>query len=609
MSGSRPRLGSITIERFDRLEFVLLVRWLLWGLFSSWSSSILVKLGDNWLNLALKILLLLLKFFSGCISVGSEPRDGLIDGFLNGLLVILIKLSSEFFLVSDLVLEGIGVGFKLVTGLGLLLDQFVILSELLGVIDHALNVFGAESVLVVGDGDLVLVSGSLILGGNVEDSVDVDFKGDFDLWNSTWCWWESDESLVTHLDGDGWLVVSGGREDLGLLGWDDSVTADKLGHDSSDGLNTHGKWVDIKKNNLSGVFLSRDNSSLDGGSVGNGLIRVDSAGWFLSVKELLDELLDLWNSGGSSDKNNLVDIILLEVRVFKNLLHWLESSTEEIHVELLELGTGEGLREVFSVEEGLDLNLGLMLGGESSLCLLDLTTELLNGTLVLAEILSRLLLVKLDEVLHDTLIEIFSSQVGISVGGQHLEDSVVDGDSGGGWLVDDTNNVQSSDGSGVLGSLTLGIIENHSGDFFWGELLVVRSDFNFDGWLVALVKNLEWPMFDIGLDGLVVVISSDEAFGIKDGVLWVDGELVLGGISDQTLSLLSGEGNVGWGDTLTLVVGNDFNTSVLVDSDTGVGGSEIDTNDGSILGLLLLGFLLFFAVDTDGGKGDQAQQE
>ena len=55
--------------------------------------------------------------------------------------------------------------------------------------------------------------------------------------------------------------------------------------------------------------------------------------------------------------------------------------------------------------------------------------------------------------------------------------------------------------------------------------------------------------------------------GIKHCVLWVCGQLVLGCVSDESLPL-AGEGYVGWSDTVTLVIGNDFDTTVLVYTNT-----------------------------------------
>mmetsp|Transcript_58378 Transcript_58378/g.138977 ORF Transcript_58378/g.138977 Transcript_58378/m.138977 type:complete len:83 (-) Transcript_58378:614-862(-) len=41
-----------------------------------------------------------------------------------------------------------------------------------------------------------------------------------------------------------------------------------------------------------------------------------------------------------------------------------------------------------------------------------------------------LLLEDLHEVLHHTLVEVFSTQVGVAVGGHHLKDAVVNGEEG-----------------------------------------------------------------------------------------------------------------------------------------------------------------------------------
>ena len=45
-----------------------------------------------------------------------------------------------------------------------------------------------------------------------------------------------------------------------------------------------------------------------------------------------------------------------------HLLYWLESSPEEIHVELLELGPGQSLGEVLALEQALNLHVNLTKG-------------------------------------------------------------------------------------------------------------------------------------------------------------------------------------------------------------------------------------------------------
>mmetsp|Transcript_6920 Transcript_6920/g.16799 ORF Transcript_6920/g.16799 Transcript_6920/m.16799 type:complete len:130 (+) Transcript_6920:1108-1497(+) len=127
--------------------------------------------------------------------------------------------------------------------------------------------------------------------------------------------------------------------------------------------------------------------------------------------------------------------------------------------------------------QGFNFKSGLVSRAESSLCLLDLTSKLLDGPLVTAHVLATLLLEDLHEVLHDSLVKVLSTQVGVTVGGNDLKDAVVDGEQGDiecattkvidqdvllsllveaigncccGWLVDDTKHVQTSNQTSIL---------------------------------------------------------------------------------------------------------------------------------------------------------------
>merc|ERR1712013_98439 len=71
-------------------------------------------------------------------------------------------------------------------------------------------------------------------------------------------------------------------------------------------------------------------------------------------------------------------------------------------------------------------------------------------------------------------------------------------------------------------------------------------------------------------------LATNQSFGIKDGVCWVHGDLVLCSISNETFLFI--EGNVTWSGTVTSIVGNDFNFAVLEDSDAGVCGSKINSD-------------------------------
>ena len=55
---------------------------------------------------------------------------------------------------------------------------------------------------------------------------------------------------------------------------------------------------------------------------------------------------------------------------------------------------------------------------------------------------------------------------------------------------------------------------------------------------------------------------------VEDGVVRVHGNLVPGSIANQSLTIT--EGDIRGGGTVTLVVGNNFNTVILPDTDTTV---------------------------------------
>jgi len=107
------------------------------------------------------------------------------------------------------------------------------------------------------------------------------------------------------------------------------------------------------------------------------------------------------------------------------------------------------------------------------------------------------------------------------------------------------------------------------------ELLGLSSVVDLDNGLGGLVNDLERPVLHVGLDLGISPLSSNKSLGIEDGVVGVHGDLVLGGITNESLRVV--EGNVRRGGSVTLVVGNDFDSVVLPDSDTGVGGTEINS--------------------------------
>mmetsp|Transcript_25172 Transcript_25172/g.38994 ORF Transcript_25172/g.38994 Transcript_25172/m.38994 type:complete len:456 (-) Transcript_25172:222-1589(-) len=441
---------------------------------------------------------------------------------------------------------------------------------------------------------------------------------------------------LEHLDEHTRLVVLVGGESLGLLGGDGGVSLDNISHNTSGGLDTHGEGSDIEEEELLSllVTLAGEDGSLDGGTVGDGLIGVDGLVEDLSVEEVGEHRLDLGDSGGATDEDDLVDLTLAELGILEHVLDGRHALSEEVHAQLLELGSGDVGVVVLTLGESLALDGGLMGRGEDSLGLLALSSESSESSGVLGDINAGLLLEVGHAEVDELVVEILSTEMGVTVGGLHLEDSVLNskegdiesatteienedvslslllsveavGNSGGGGLVDNSEHVDAGDGTSVLGGLSLGVVEiggdgddsglhglaevglsdflhlleDHGGDLLSLELLGLALVLDDDhGLLVSSGLDLEGPELGVGLDGSVRELSADESLGVEDGVEGVSGGLVLGGVSDESLVL--SEGDVGGGGVKTLVVGDDFDLVVHPHSDAGVGGSEINSDSG-----------------------------
>jgi hypothetical protein len=239
------------------------------------------------------------------------------------------------------------------------------------------------------------------------------------------------------------------------------------------------------------------------------------------------------------------------------------------------LGAGRVGGDEGKVDVGLDGRRQLNLG------LLGSLTDTLDGHAVTREIDSLLLLELLDEVTDEGDVKILTTEVGISVGSLDLEHTVgdlqhgdiestttkiVDGDDtvilletvgkgGSGGLVDHTVDGQTRNLTGILGCLSLLVVEvGWDGD---NSVLDVLSEESLGGllhlsenktsdlrWRVALALSLEpcitvgvldnlvWDLLDIALNLNILELAADETLGGEEGVLWVDDGLTLGRDTD-----------------------------------------------------------------------------
>ena len=648
-------LTSVNIIDISSLVVLLLLGTGSWEtltsleVLSTWETLTLLSIDllSNRIVDGLELLSLLLILILGSILIGVQP---LVQFLALGIDLLTLDL-GDFVLdliVLDHRLNLIDVLLEVILGLNLSLSLLVSLFVLFSLLDESVDLILGESSLLVGDGDIGGLSGSLVLSSDSKNTIGVEIEGDFDLRNSSGSRGDSvkielAQKMIVRshwslsledLNLDSWLVVSVGGEDLGLLNWDGCVSLDELGHDSSGSLDSQRQRGDVQQQklveDLSLVLV--ENGGLNGGSIGNGLIRIDGLVEGSSVEELREELLNLGDSRGASDQDDILDLILGDFGVAENLLDWLDGVSEVVGAEVLELGSGDVQREVLSVLEGVNVDLSGVDSGEHSLGSLALGPESSEGLLVLSDVGSGGLLEMGDAVVDQSVVEVLSSEMGVSGSGLDLEETVLDGqegdvegttsqvedehesligdilvesvgDGGGGGLVDDSHDVESGDGSGVLGGLSLRVVEigrdchdgvldllsevvlgdllhlgeDHRGDLLWVESLGLSFELDLDHWLVVgSADDLEWPVTHVLLDDVIVELSSDESLGIKDGVVWVLDDLVLSGVADKSLSF--SEGNVRRGGSVALVVGDDLDLVIKVDSNARIGSSQINSD-------------------------------
>ena len=169
------------------------------------------------------------------------------------------------------------------------------------------------------------------------------------------------------------------------------------------------------------------------------------------------------------------------------------------------------------------------------------------------------------------------------------------------WLVDDTFYIQSCDLTCILGRLTLGIIkvsrDGYHGffDFLAKKILCGLFHLHKD-----LCRNLRRRHFltiylnpgitiirfddfvghhlDILLYDFILVLTPNQALDREQGVTRISHRLALGRLTNQCFSIVA-VCNDGGSGTISFRIFNDFGLASFHHGDTGVGSSQIDTNN------------------------------
>lgn len=95
-----------------------------------------------------------------------------------------------------------------------------------------------------------------------------------------------------------------------------------------------------------------------------------------------------------------------------------------------------------------------------------------------------------------------------------------------------------------------------------------------------IVDNGKGEILQVGLDEGVVESAADEPFDIVDSVQGIHCHHVLGGIANESLTLIKDD--TGRCGPVAVVIFNDLNLTIPVDTYTRVGGAQINTDSWGI---------------------------
>eukprot|EP00128_Syssomonas_multiformis_P003280 Colp12_sorted_trinity150504_noHs@20875 len=322
----------------------------------------------------------------------------------------------------------------------------VLLSVALGIGNHALDVDVGQASAVSLDVGLGLGASHLVHSSHGQDAVRVQGEGHLNLGLASLGALHTRDLELTKLvvgGGLGALTLVHDNVDLslpvlasgvlaGLHAGDGGVAGDKGRHHLALKLDTEGEGGHIEQHQVGADALEggsatdtagSEDGTLHGGTVGDGLIGVDGLAQLdAAVEEGGQLLLEGRDAGGAADQHHVTDGVNGGASVAKHGLDGVNALGEVGLVELLEDGASDGHVEVLAVNEGIELNLGLVGIGEVSLGSLHSSAESLLRALTALHGLNLL-----KRPVDKGVVEVLTSEVGVATGGLHGEHTALHG--------------------------------------------------------------------------------------------------------------------------------------------------------------------------------------
>ena len=321
----------------------------------------------------------------------------------------------------------------------------------------------------------------------------------------------------------------------------------------------------------------------------------------LFADEFAGGLDDLGHACHAAYEHEFIDIVFSPLGVGEAVFHWLQRALEEVVGELLELGAGElflnVLRPAGICRDEWQVDLVFLRGRKGDLGFFAFFFDALDGVGLLGEVDAGVVFELGDDPVHDAIVPVVTTEVGVAIGGADFKDAVTDfkgrdvecaaakvidsdffvlhfvesvGERGCGGLVDDALHIEAGDLSGILRGVALRVVEisgnsddslrdflaqlgfgvclelreDHRGDFLWREALRLSVDIDLNvGVAIGGFHQLVGHAVLFAAD--FVEFAAHETLHREDCVRGVCDGLALGGLAYKALTGFC-EGDDGW---------------------------------------------------------------
>src|SRR5579875_376981 len=502
----------------------------------------------------------------------------------------------------------IGQTVSTVARLDLFTAAAILLSMLLGLTHHAINLILREAA-GRGDGHFLLASGRLISRGDVENTIGIDIEGYFDLWHATRGRSDAFETEVAEalvvaghfalalqdVNFYSGLVIFGGAEGLTLARRDGRIALDEPGHHAAEGLNTQRKRRHVEQEHV--LDFALQHTSLNGGTNGHHFVRVDPLVRLLT-EDLTHEVDNCRHTSLTTDQDDFIDLIGADLSIGQGLHHRFTRALDEVANQLLQFRAAQSDNQVFGAcgigTDERQVDLRLLRRRKLDLGAFGRLFQTLQGHAVLAEVNALILLEVGDKPVDNALVKVVSAEVGVTIGRLHLKDALAqlqDGDIKGAAtqvidrdglftfdliqtigqrssrrLVNDTQNFQAGDLSGVLRGGTLRVVKvgrdsdnslrNLLAQAGLGVGLQLLQDHGRNFWRAIFASTHDHTHISVGrscdlvgntlhsaLHLWIIEFTTHQALDRVNGVLRVGHCLTLGNLPHQSLATLGNGDN------------------------------------------------------------------